>query len=233
MNFKQLLLAATLAVAAAPVQAAEPQLAHMVFFTLADDTSENRAALVAACNKYLANHVGTVYFSAGTINEQLDREVNDRDFDVALHLVFASRKHHDAYQTHPRHLKFIEENSHLWSGARVFDSNVAPGHDRIAAGGRGFAGMLTGTVVGKQYGQVVLQVATIGDTWRHSKADDPQSLVGQKVVVTSRDEAADVRKFIGMLKVGETVTVDVANQGKGSGLIILELTAKQRARVQQ
>lgn len=232
MNTKQLLLPALLAVAAATAQAAEPQLAHMVFFTLADDTPENRAALVAACNKYLADHEGAVYFSAGTINEELDREVNDRDFDVALHLVFASRKHHDTYQTHPQHLKFIEENSHLWSGVRVFDSNVTPGHDRIAAGGRGFAGMLTGTVVGKPYGQVVLKVTKIGDTWGHSKADNPQSLVGQKLVVTSRDQAADARKFLGLLKVGETVTLDVGNRD-GSELTILELTAEQRERVRQ
>jgi hypothetical protein len=121
----RLFAVAVMVVASIPLQAAEPQLAHMVFFTLTDDTPANRDALVAACQKHLSNHDGTVYFSVGTINQELDRDVNDRSFDVALHMVFASRKDHDTYQTHPRHLKFIEENKHLWSRVRVFDSNVA------------------------------------------------------------------------------------------------------------
>ena len=68
-----------------------------------------------------------------------------RHADVALHLVFASRQHHDTYQTHPQHLKFIEENKHLWSSVRVFDSYLAaPAYDRIPDNAKGFAGMLRG-----------------------------------------------------------------------------------------
>jgi hypothetical protein len=107
--------------------AAPRALGHMVFFTLAEDTPENRAKLVAACQKYLTGHEGTLYFSTGTLAEDLARDVNDRDFDVALHLVFASKADHDRYQDHPRHLKFIEENQALWSKVRVFDSYLAPG----------------------------------------------------------------------------------------------------------
>lgn len=105
-------------------QAAEPQLAHMVFFTLAEDTPENQQKLVDACDKYLTGHAGTVYYSAGVIAEEFDRDVNDQEFDVALHLVFENNAAHDTYQTHPRHLKFIEENKGLWSKVRVFDSYV-------------------------------------------------------------------------------------------------------------
>ena len=102
----------------------------MVFFTLVEDNKANRETLVAACQKYLSDHKGTVHFSAGSIADDLDREVNDRDFDVALHLVFANRAAHDTYQTHPQHLEFIEKNKHLWSGVRVFDSYIpAPTHD--------------------------------------------------------------------------------------------------------
>ena len=106
------------------VTAAEPQLAHMVFFTLAEDTKANREALVAACTKYLKGHEGTVYYSAGALADDLKRDVNDRAFHVALHLVFASKADHDRYQTHPRHLEFIEKNKQLWSKVRVFDSYV-------------------------------------------------------------------------------------------------------------
>lgn len=103
---------------------AAPQLAHMVFFTLKDPTEANRDKLIAACEKHLSKHDGTVYFSVGTIVDDLKREVNDREFDVALHLVFKDRAAHDAYQTHPRHLSFIEENQALWGKVRVFDSYI-------------------------------------------------------------------------------------------------------------
>jgi hypothetical protein len=105
---------------------AEPQLGHMVFFTLKERTPEAQAKLVAACDKYLSGHDGTVYYSAGGRVEDLTREVNDQDFDVALHVVFDSRAAHDAYQTAPRHLQFIEENRADWAKVRVFDSYINP-----------------------------------------------------------------------------------------------------------
>ena len=120
-----MLLAAVLYFVPSVLQAADPQLAHMVFFQLADDSAESRERLVKACQQYLGDHEGTVYFSVGVLAEDLDRDVNDRDFDVALHVVFRDRAAHDRYQTHERHLKFIEENRQLWSKVRVFDSYLA------------------------------------------------------------------------------------------------------------
>jgi hypothetical protein len=120
------------------VDAKDPQLAHMVFFTLKEDTQAKREALVAACQKHLSDHEGTVYFSAGAICEELARDINDRDFDVALHLVFADKAAHDKYQTHPRHLKFVDENKQLWTKVRVFDSYVSAPKKEVGAssGGR-------------------------------------------------------------------------------------------------
>lgn len=104
--------------------AAGPQIGHMVFFKLKDGTPEHRQKLVGACKKYLANHDGTVYFSAGVIAPGFDREVNDKDWDVALHLVFADKAAHDKYQDAPRHKQFIEENKDTWAKVRVFDSEI-------------------------------------------------------------------------------------------------------------
>jgi hypothetical protein len=101
-----------------------PQLAHIVFFTLHESSPANRAALVAACDKYLSGHEGTVYYSAGILNDELARPVNDRGFDVALHVVFESKAAHDVYQQHPRHLQFVEENKPNWKQVRVFDSDI-------------------------------------------------------------------------------------------------------------
>ncbi len=102
-----------------------PMLAHMVFFTLKDDTPANRETLVADCKKYLTDHAGTIYFSAGARAEEFNRPVNDADFDVALHLVFKDKASHDAYADHPRHLDFIARNKDTWAKVRVFDSYVA------------------------------------------------------------------------------------------------------------
>lgn len=114
------------AVGAAGAPRVEAQLGHMVFFTLKERTPEARAKLVAACDTYLSGHPGTVYYSAGTLAEDLAREVNDRDFDVALHLIFESKSAHDTYQDAPRHLRFIEENKESWAKVRVFDSYIKP-----------------------------------------------------------------------------------------------------------
>ena len=97
------------------------QFGHMVYFTLRDASAEAQRKLVEACRTYLADHPGTLYFSAGTLADT-DRPVNDREFHVALNLVFADRAAHDAYQSAPRHQQFIDENKHNWARVRVFDS---------------------------------------------------------------------------------------------------------------
>lgn len=96
-------------------------LAHDVFFSLKDSSPQAREKLVAACKKYLSDHPGTVWFSAGVLGEEFQRDVNDRDFDVALRLVFVNKAAHDKYATAEKHLKFIEENKESWKKVRVFD----------------------------------------------------------------------------------------------------------------
>ena len=103
---------------------AGPMLSHNVFFKLAEPSDEARKALVDACNDLLAGHPGTVFYAAGVLAGEFDREVNDLDFDVALHLVFADKAAHDAYQEHPRHTRFVNEHRESWAKVRVFDSWV-------------------------------------------------------------------------------------------------------------
>ena len=104
---------------------AESQLAHMVFFTLKDDSDNAKQKMIDACNKYLSGHDGTVYYSAGALVPDLDRDVNDREFHIALHVVFKNRAAHDTYQKHERHLQFIQENKENWKKVRVFDSYLS------------------------------------------------------------------------------------------------------------
>ena len=99
-------------------------LAHNVFFSLKDNSDAARRALLEACRKYLAGHPGTVFFACGLLEEGLNRPVNDRDFDVGLHIVFTDQAAHDRYQDAPLHQQFIEENRDNWKAVRVFDSVV-------------------------------------------------------------------------------------------------------------
>jgi hypothetical protein len=104
--------------------AAGSMISHDVYFSLKDSTPATKKKLVDACKKYLTNHPGSVFFTAGVLAEDLDRPVNDRDFDVALHIVFKDKASHDKYQDAERHKQFIEENKDNWKKVRVFDSVV-------------------------------------------------------------------------------------------------------------
>ncbi len=99
------------------------RLAHHVFFTLNDRSEEAVARLIAACQYYLDDHDGLIDFAVGRREVELNREVN-AEFDVSLHCVFQDRSAHDAYQTAPRHLQFIEQQKSNWAGVQVFDSNL-------------------------------------------------------------------------------------------------------------
>lgn len=95
----------------------------MVYFTLRDSSSDACRTLVAGCKKYLTDHPGTLFFAAGVLADTT-RDVNDRDFHVALNLVFEDRAAHDAYQVAERHDQFIAEHKSNWQQVRVFDSIV-------------------------------------------------------------------------------------------------------------
>ena len=99
-------------------------LAHMVYFTLKDHSPAAVEQQLAACRKYLTDHPGVVFFALGTRVPDLRREVNDKEYDVGLHVVFASRAAHDRYQASPRHVQFIDENKSNWAKVRVFDAEL-------------------------------------------------------------------------------------------------------------
>ena len=44
--------------------------------------------LLDACQKYLVDHPGILAFACGTLAVDHVRPVNDRDFDVSLHVTF-------------------------------------------------------------------------------------------------------------------------------------------------
>lgn len=99
-------------------------LIHNVFFSLKEPTAAKRQELIDACNRFLRQHPGIVFFACGTLAEELHRDVNDRAFDVGLHIVFQDQAAHDQYQDAPLHLRFVQEQRDNWRQVRVFDSRA-------------------------------------------------------------------------------------------------------------
>lgn len=98
-----------------------PAISHDVYFSLKDASPAGKKKLVDACKKYLSGHEGEVFYAAGARVESLKREVNDIEFDVALHIVFKDLASYDKYAVAPRHDQFIAENKDNWKKVRVFD----------------------------------------------------------------------------------------------------------------
>ena len=97
---------------------------HNVYFSLTDQSSDAVQKLIDDCTTYLTTQAGILSFACGTLESDLDRDVNDRDFDVSLHILFESRSAHDAYQSDEQHDIFIERNKDNWATVRVFDTVV-------------------------------------------------------------------------------------------------------------
>lgn len=97
-------------------------LIHHVFFWLKEPKNEaHKKQLVKALTDLLkvetirVSHIG---FPAGTES----RDVVDHSYSVSYMVIFDNQAGQDAYQVHPLHLKFVEENSHLWTKVVVYDS---------------------------------------------------------------------------------------------------------------
>ncbi len=99
-------------------------LAHNVYFSLNDSGDQAVSLLIDDCHKYLAPLPGIVFYAAGRLAGELDRDVNDRDFHVALHVVFSDRAALEEYLHAPAHIEFIDKHSANWVQVRVFDSHV-------------------------------------------------------------------------------------------------------------
>ena len=99
-------------------------IAHNVFFTLVDNSPAAIQAMIEDCHRYLAGLPGIVFYASGTCSD-VDRSSSDRDYDVALHVIFQDRATLDAYMTAPKHVAFMEKHEANWKDVRVFDSCVS------------------------------------------------------------------------------------------------------------
>lgn len=115
---------ATLASLSLP--AAEPQrkkelFVHHVFFYLKDpNDAQDEAKLLEGLQK-LAKIPSIEYVHIGK-PAATSRSVIVKDYTLSWLCFFKNIIEEEIYQTHPIHLAFIEEYSHLWEKVVVYDS---------------------------------------------------------------------------------------------------------------
>lgn len=94
---------------------------HHVFFWLKNmDSTTDRDQLIKGI-KALSKIETVQDIHVGIVASTEKREVIDSSWSVSELLFFKDLEGQATYQTHPLHLKFIEECSHLWSKVLVYD----------------------------------------------------------------------------------------------------------------
>ena len=92
---------------------------HMVFFWLKPEVDavafiDQSKAFVCQVPEVVSYHIGR---PAGT-----PREVVDNSYSVSLVVTFDSKEDQDAYQKHPVHLKYVDDNKDKWLDVKIYDS---------------------------------------------------------------------------------------------------------------
>ena len=90
---------------------------HVYFWTHEGDAR----ALAAGCRAHLS-HIPCVRKMTVAVPAGTPRAVVDNSYAVALLLEFETSAAHDEYQTHPDHLRFIDDCKHLWSRVLIYDA---------------------------------------------------------------------------------------------------------------
>lgn len=124
------LVAGTAVATARPVVTAVPAMenkeefpvVHHVFFWLKNpDSKTDRDQLVAGVKTLSA--IETVHkLKVGVVASTEKREVVDNSWAVSELIFFKDLAGQAVYQTHPVHLEFIKNCSHLWEKVIVYDA---------------------------------------------------------------------------------------------------------------
>jgi hypothetical protein len=94
---------------------------HHVYFWFKKPVSKNERTRFETALKKLVT-IETITGMHLGVPASTRREVVDRSYTYSLVTTFNSKADHDIYQTHPTHLKFIDECSDLWEKVVVYDS---------------------------------------------------------------------------------------------------------------
>ena len=95
---------------------------HHVFFWLKNpDSKEDRDKLVAGV-KALSKIPTVKELHVGVVASTEQRDVIDSSWGVSELMFFSDLEGQATYQTHPIHLEFIKNYSHLWEKVVVYDA---------------------------------------------------------------------------------------------------------------
>ena len=100
------------------------KLMHNVYFYMADDATEADRDQLQEGIASLGDIETVRSFAIGTPASTEARDVIDNTYAFYLMTSFDDMAGHDVYQKHPIHLKFIEDNQHLWTRVQVYDSEM-------------------------------------------------------------------------------------------------------------
>lgn len=100
----------------------EPGLMHTVYFWLNDDVDEASAKNFEDGVWSLEGIPTVKRMFVGPAASTPSRGVTDNSFDYALSIWFDDVAGHDVYQTHPIHLKFVEEQEAKFKRVQVYDN---------------------------------------------------------------------------------------------------------------
>ena len=97
-------------------------LSHHVYFWLKNPASKADQEKLISGVKTLTTIETIKGFHIATPAATEDRNVIDNSYSVSWLAFFDSEADEQIYQTHPVHLKFIEDFGDLWSKVVVYDS---------------------------------------------------------------------------------------------------------------
>ena len=99
---------------------------HAVYFWLRDDlTAAELLAFIDGVRSLRT--IDTVQHGYVGEPAATDRAVIERGYSHALVLVFADKRAHDAYQTHPVHDRFRDTCSTFWRKVLIYDTDADGG----------------------------------------------------------------------------------------------------------
>ena len=96
--------------------------AHMFFFQLSDTSKELVDHFIGLCVKYLSDYAGQRHFSVGYRALEMNRPVNAKDFEIAVHMIFDTFESYVEYAKSDRHNEFITQSAGMSPERIIYDS---------------------------------------------------------------------------------------------------------------
>ncbi|SHL72251.1 Tat (twin-arginine translocation) pathway signal sequence [Chitinophaga jiangningensis] len=118
------LCAGAAAASASPLQPADnrkPLIHHVFFWLKKPGSKEDRDKLIEGV-KTLSRIETIRKIYVGKVADTEKRDVVDASWDVSEMIFFDDPNGQATYQTHPIHLEFVKNYSHLWDKVVVYDA---------------------------------------------------------------------------------------------------------------